>query len=167
MKTINTFMLSVILSAVSTNYAWSQDTSAKLRIEKAGMTSIMLSAADLLNMPRVEYRTKEKDGQEAVYSGVALTNLLSRVDAPLGAKLQGKALAQYLLVEATDGYRVVFALPELDSAFTKQVIFLADRRNGQALSSGQGSYRIVVPNEQKQARWVRQVTALRVLSINE
>lgn len=73
--------------------------------------------------------------------------------------MRGKSLALYLVVDAADGYRAVFALPELDSAFTDQVIILADRRDGKALSEAEGQWRVVVPSEKRQARWVRQVVS--------
>ena len=167
MSTLQKLLLTLLLTVLSIGCTWAQDTLTRLRIEKMGATPVLLSMTDLAKLPHIEQRVKDHDGQEAVYSGVALTSLLNRVGAPLGSQLRGKALAQCLLVQAADGYQVIFALPELDSAFTKQVIFLADRRNGQPLPNGQGPYRIVVPNEQKQARWVRQVTALRIMTIKE
>lgn len=163
----NKLLLLAFLSFLSINDTWAQSTLFPLRIEKAGVAPVILSMADLSKFPRIEQRVKGHDGKESVYSGVALTELLSRVAAPLGSQLRGKALSQYLLVQATDGYQVVFALPELDSAFTKQVIFLADRRDGQPLSGDQGPYQVIVPNEQKHARWIRQVTALKVLSAQD
>jgi hypothetical protein len=68
----------------------------------------------------------------------------------------------YLVVEAADGYRVVFALPELDPACSNQMILLADRRDGKPLDSMDGPLRIVVPAEKRHSRWVRQVIALKV-----
>jgi hypothetical protein len=40
-----------------------------------------------------------------------------------------------VLVEATDGYRAVFALAELDSELTDRVILLAGTKDGQPLQS--------------------------------
>lgn len=165
--TSNKLLLLAFLSSLSINSVWAQSILSQLRIEKAGVAPAVLSMADLSKFPRVERRVKGHDGKEYIYSGVALTELLGRVTAPLGSQLRGKALSQYLLVQATDGYQVIFALPELDSAFTKQVIFLADRRDGQPLSGDQGPYQVIVPNEQKHARWIRQVTALKVLSAQD
>jgi hypothetical protein len=71
-------------------------------------------------------------------------------------------MANYLVVEASDGYRAVFALPELDPASTDRVIILADRREGKPLGEHEGPLRVVVPGEKKPSRWVRQVIALRV-----
>ncbi len=74
--------------------------------------------------------------------------------------MRGKNLALYLVVEAADNYRAVFALPELDPAFTERIVLLADRRDDKPLSAAEGALRVVVPDEKRQARWVRQVTSL-------
>ena len=52
----------------------------------------------------------------------------------------------------TLAYRVVFALAELDPAFTDRVILLEDRAEGQPLDSKTGAFRIVVPGEKRMAR---------------
>jgi DMSO/TMAO reductase YedYZ molybdopterin-dependent catalytic subunit len=112
---------------------------------------------DLAALPRREVRTCDHDGTEATFAGVALADLLQLAGVPLGEKLRGSNMALYLLVEAADGYRVVFALPELDPAFTERVVLLADHRDGQPLAATEGPLRLVVPDEKRHARWVRQV----------
>jgi hypothetical protein len=105
---------------------------------------------------------KAHDGKDSRYEGVALFEILRKAGLAHGKELRGKAVALYLVVEAADGYRAVFALPELDPDFNDRVILLADRRDGQALSTREGPLQIVVPGEKRHARWVRQVIALRV-----
>jgi DMSO/TMAO reductase YedYZ molybdopterin-dependent catalytic subunit len=112
---------------------------------------------DLAKLPRREVRARDRDGTEATFAGVALVDLLRLAEVPLGEKLRGSHMALYLLVEAADGYRVVFALPELDPAFTEHVVLLADHRDGQPLTTTEGPLRLVVPDEKRHARWVRQV----------
>jgi len=112
---------------------------------------------DLTTLPRREVRARDRDGTEATFTGVALVDLLRLAEVPLGDKLRGSNMALYVLIEAADGYRVVFALPELDPAFTERVVLLADRRDGQPLAAAEGPLRLVVPDEKRQARWVRQV----------
>ena len=82
-----------------------------------------------------------------------------------GDSLRGKRLSSCLVIVAADGYRVVVALPELDPAFTERVILPADRSEGHALDSKEGPFRIVIPDEKRMARWVRQVIALKVLQV--
>ncbi len=78
--------------------------------------------------------------------------------------MKGKRLASCLLVEAADGYRVVIALPEIDSAFTDKQFVLAFLKDGKPLNDKEGPYRIVIPEEKRMARWVRQVTTLKIVS---
>lgn len=82
--------------------------------------------------------------------------------SPVANSLRGKALSLYLLAVAADGYRAVFALPEIDPAFTDLRIYLVWKRNGKALTETEGPFRIIVPNERRAARWVKQVRALEV-----
>jgi hypothetical protein len=92
------------------------------------------------------------------YSGVALTDLLALVNAPLADSLRGRSLATYVVVEAADGYRVVFSIAELDSRFTDRTVIVADQKDGQPLPASEGPYRLIVPGEKRPARWARQVT---------
>jgi hypothetical protein len=96
------------------------------------------------------------DGPVESYVGVAVHRLLGR--AGLSAEgLRGAALAQYLVVEARDGYRVAFGMGEVDPAITGRTIILARSADPQA-----GPWRLVVPGDRRGARWVRQVSTLRV-----
>jgi DMSO/TMAO reductase YedYZ molybdopterin-dependent catalytic subunit len=133
-----------------------------VKVEGEVSTPLRLTAAELMQFPRQTVMARAHDGKESRFEGVALFDVLKKAGLATGKELRGKAVALYLVVDAADGYRAVFALPELDPAFTDRVILLADRRDGQALSSGDGPLQIVVPGEKRHARWVRQVIALRV-----
>jgi DMSO/TMAO reductase YedYZ molybdopterin-dependent catalytic subunit len=126
---------------------------------------LKLSAADLAKLPRRAVKATEHDGKSATFEGVALVEVLKLAGVEFGDKLRGKKLVSYLLVEAADGYRVVFALPELDPAYSDRVVLLADRRDAQPLSEKEGNVRIVVPDEKRQGRWVRQVVSLTIRNL--
>ena len=79
--------------------------------------------------------------------------------------MKGPQLTQALLVEAADGYKVVFALAELDPDFATREILLADKRDGKPLDDKQGPFRIVAPGYQRPARWIRQVTTFKIVSV--
>jgi len=98
-------------------------------------------------------------------SGVSLADVLRLVDVPHGDSLRGPALATYVVIEAGDGYRALFALAELDAGFTDKVVLLADRKDGAALSAKDGPFQLIVPDEKRPARWVRQVKRIRLVSI--
>jgi len=100
-------------------------------------------------------------GVEVTFDGVPAREILKLAGAPLG-QLRGQRLTLYVLAEAADGYRAVYALPEFDPEFTDRVILIADRKNREALAANEGPLRIVVPWEKRPARWVRQLTRLRL-----
>jgi hypothetical protein len=108
---------------------------------------------------------KDKDKDQTTFVGVTLKALLEKASVTFGETLRGKRLASCLLVEAADGYRVVIALPEIDSAFTDKQILLAFSRNGKDLDQKEGSYRLVIPDEKRMARWVRQVTSMKIVDV--
>jgi hypothetical protein len=135
--------------------------SLKVANEKGKETT--LSAEALAKLPRQTAKVKDRQGKPVTYEGVPLTAALRSAEVTLGKDLRGPLLANCLLVEAADGYRVVFALPEVDPGMTDKVVLLADRKDGKPLAAGEGPYRLVVPDEKRPARWVKQVVRIRVV----
>ena len=74
-------------------------------------------------------------------------------------------MASYVLAEATDGYRVVFSLAELDSDFLDSEVIVADTLDGAPLSPKQGPFKIVAPHEKRPARWIRMLRSLTVVRV--
>jgi hypothetical protein len=112
---------------------------------------------------RTRVKAVDHHGRPAEFEGVTATEVLKRADAPLGARLRGKALAVYMVAEGADGYRAVYALPELDAEFTDQLILIADRKDGKPLDTAEGPLRMVIPGDKREARWVRNLVSLRLL----
>jgi hypothetical protein len=104
-------------------------------------------------------------GTPSVFEGIALEAVLEKSGVQFGETLRGKRLASCLLVEATDGYRAVIALPEIDPAFSDKQVVLAFLKDGKPLDDKEGPYRIVIPDEKRMARWVRQVTTLKIVDV--
>lgn len=125
-------------------------------------TPVKLTAGDLAKLPRRSVQAKDHDGKDTTFEGIELAEVLKLAGVQFGEHLRGKELALFMVVEATDGYRAVFALPEVDHAFTDRIVLLADRRDGKPLAEKEGPLRIVVPDEKRQARWVRQVISLTI-----
>jgi hypothetical protein len=113
---------------------------------------------------RLERRTivTEDRGLRTTFEGVALRDVLTHAGAVLGDTLRGTLLAQVVLVTARDGYQVAYAIAELDAAFTDQIVLLADRRDGKPLLPDTGPWQIIVPNDRRPARWMRQVSRIEV-----
>jgi DMSO/TMAO reductase YedYZ molybdopterin-dependent catalytic subunit len=151
-----------IVTVVGTAWAQAPESPAALTVRGEVKETLKLSVTDLERMPRQTVRARDHAGKESEFTGVALGELIARAGAPHGEQLKGPSARLYALVEATDGYAAVFALPELDPAFTDRVVLLADHRDGEPISAKEGPLRVVVPGEKRHARWVRNVTAVTV-----
>ncbi len=129
-------------------------------------TPLTLTLTELESMPAETVSAKDHDGSIASYQGVSLHVILVRAGVPQGESLRGEALQLCVLVKATDGYKVAFAVAELDPLFTHNKFLLAYRRDGKDLDPKAGPLRLVIPDEKHQARWVREATELEVVRIN-
>ncbi len=116
-----------------------------------------LSAADLARLPRKTVKLPDEPGTTIEYEGVQLADVLEHVGVKLGKEVRGPRVASYVLVEATDNYRVVLAIAEVDPATTDKIVLLADQRDGRALPEREGPYRLVIPDDKRPVRWVRMV----------
>jgi DMSO/TMAO reductase YedYZ molybdopterin-dependent catalytic subunit len=120
------------------------------------------SADQLAKLPRRSLKATDHGGIDATYEGVPLSEMLKAAEVTIGKQLKGALVANCLLVEAADGYRAVFSLPEVDPELSDNIVLLADKKDGKALDAKEGPYRLIVPREKLFMRWVRQVTAISV-----
>jgi hypothetical protein len=137
----------------------------RLTIQTEPGKQIVLTRAEIEALPHVKLTT-QLHGATATFEGVSLQAVLEKAGVGFGESLKGARLATCLLVEAADGYRAVIALPEIDPAFTNKQIVLAFLKDGKPLDDKEGPYRIVVPDERRMARWVRQVTTLKIVDVH-
>jgi precorrin-4/cobalt-precorrin-4 C11-methyltransferase len=67
-----------------------------------------------------------------------------------------------VLIEAADGYQVVFSAAELHPGFGGREVLLADRLDGAPLPDKAAPYQVIVPGTKLHSRWIRQVTRVLV-----
>lgn len=146
-----------LLLALST---WAQTGDVFVQVQ--GGRSVHTKSEDLARLPRREIKAMDHDGIEATYSGIELREILIPAGAKMGKDLHGAAVGQYLIIDAVDGYHAVYSITELDPDHTDKVVILADRRDGKPLDAKNGPWQVIATGEKKHARWVRQVTGLRV-----
>ena len=146
----------------------------QLTIQTESGKQTVLARSDIESLPHVKVEThglenhgSDNHGSEnnATFEGVALKTVLEKGGVEFGHSMRGKRLASCLLVEAADGYSAVIALPEIDPEFTDKQIVLAFLQDGKPLDAKTGPYRIVIPDEKRMARWVRQVTTLKIVDV--
>jgi hypothetical protein len=139
--------------------------SQQLTVQIETGKQVVLTRGDIEALPHSKVTTGASENT-ATFEGVLLKAVLEKAGVAFGEALKGPRLDLCLLVEAADRYRVVFALPEIDRAFTEKTIMLAFLRNGKPLDDREGPYRIVIPDEKRMARWVRQVTILKIVKVD-
>ncbi|HEY0246051.1 MAG TPA: molybdopterin-dependent oxidoreductase [Mucilaginibacter sp.] len=153
-----TALLSILSLIISPALLKAQD----VKITGEVTTPLDLKLADFQQYKQTDVIRKDRDGKDHTYSGVVLAELLQKAGATMGKDLKGENLTKYISVEASDGYQVVFALAELDKDFTDRTIILASIMDGKPLPAGDGPFRIIVQDEKKPARCIKQVTGIKV-----
>lgn len=130
--------------------------------------ALTLTPDEFAKLPRATVRDKipHRD-QDAVYEGVLLHEVLRaagvQFDNPADPTKSPAAMrTAYVLVEAADGYQVVFSIAEFLPRLGGREVLLADRVNGEPLSAKAAPYQVIVPGTDAHERWIRQVTRILV-----
>ena len=120
-----------------------------------------MSATDFKSLPHitVTFHNSHTSADES-YSGVRLADLLAKLGAPLGDALRGKALANYVVAAGSDGYKSVLALGEIDPNFHPGEVIVADAIDGKPLDLHSGSFKLVVTEDKRPARSVRNLISI-------
>jgi DMSO/TMAO reductase YedYZ molybdopterin-dependent catalytic subunit len=124
---------------------------------------LTLSLDQLAALDHVTITLKDRHGQQINYSGIPLEEILKAAGLQFGQMSSARSAAgMCVVVTASDGYKVVFSMAELDSQFQKHLVILVDQENGKPLDAVVGPLRIIAPDEAIHARWIRQVISLTV-----
>lgn len=123
---------------------------------------VVLSPADFHALPHVTItvHNSHADASET-YSGVPLSTLLEKVNAPLGKELRGEAMTSYVIATGSDGYSVVLSLAEIDPEFHAGQVVVADAREGKPLEKN-GPFQLIVSDDKRPARWVHNLVSITV-----
>jgi len=132
------------------------DTDVALLIEVEGEQHRVASSA-LESLPRVTLQISFHGDAPEDIPAVSLASVLALVGVK-AEELHHNELGRVVLVEAADGYRVAFGMAELDPNISGRQVYLSARDGPRGRS-----WRILVPGDQRGARWVRDVVRLRVI----
>lgn len=126
---------------------------------------VRLSVSDFKSLPhiRVSFHNSHTNADET-YAGVRLADLLAKMGAPLGAELRGEALASYVVATGADGYKAVLGLGEVDPSFHPGEVLVADTMNGKPLDAHSGPFKLVVTEDKRPARSVRNLVSIELKS---
>lgn len=135
-----------------------------LKVINADSQSTTFSAEQLAAMPHVTLEARDHD-TPAQFQGIPLATILEKAGVKFDAKQHVPPVSEVLVVEAADGYKAAYAIGEIDPSIASTQIILADKHDGKAIDDKQGPLRVIVPTDKRGARWVRQATTLRVVSV--
>lgn len=130
-----------------------------------GHDPVTVSLSDLKALPRitVTVHNPHTNADEA-YGGVRLADLLAKVGAPLGKNLHSSALAFYVVATGSDNYKSVLSLGEIDPSFHPGEVVVADTMNSQPLDAHSGPLKLVVTEDKRPARSVRNLVSIELRS---
>jgi hypothetical protein len=121
-----------------------------------------LTLPELDTLPRVKISANQH-GAPHVFDGALLSDVLAKVGAPSGKAIRGAELADVIIIEARDGYKVALDLAGIDPAMrADHRVILADRMDGSPLDANIGPFQLVVEGDLRPARSVRMVSAIRL-----
>ena len=137
---------------------------------------VTVTAAEIGKLPKQTLKVKTTTGV-STFEGVALRDVLDLAGVLFGQKLYGARLLVFVVVEGAppavgtkfnpqsgDDYRALFSLPEIDSSFSDaRPAILAVTKDGKPLTAEDGPYRLIVPDEKRPNRWVKDVKMIWVL----
>ncbi|HEY0163144.1 MAG TPA: hypothetical protein VGB69_10730 [Edaphobacter sp.] len=140
--------------------------STKLQITVDGKTSTV-TLAELAAMPQKTVKVhNEHTKKDESYTGVALADLLAKYGFAVGMPTHRKMLHSYLAAEGTDKYWVLYSVTEIEPSEHDAEVIVATSIDGQPLGDD-GQLKLVASAEKRPQRWVRNLTAIRLVTVGE
>lgn len=161
------YSFALLLLGLMPAFASVEDAGTLLTISQNGSVLGTFSLATLESSGAVAVTVEDDSGRSSEYTGVPMATLLESVGVALGKSVSGERLVEFVMVRAADGYRVLFSLAETDPIFRQRALLVCYRKNGGPLPAKEGPLRMVVADEKRHARWVRQVTAIELGRVDE
>lgn len=155
--------LAILLAAVAI-LAPAGAAAQSLTIKGPAGQTVTVTAAEVAKLPRASFLF-DAHGQKHTYEGPLLIDVLAKAGVPTGKELRGPALANAVVVRASDGYAVVYGLAELDPGTRPNRVILADKADGAALDAKDGPFKVVAEGDLRPARGARLVTSIEVVNL--
>lgn len=130
-----------------------------LTVTNAEGRETVFTPDSLAALPRAQARL----GGKTAYDGVQLSAILREAGVAQGPRLHGKPMQAFVVVAGRDGYRAILSIAEVDPSFRDGPIILADRREAGPLAAEEGPWRLVIGDDARPDRGVRQVESIKVV----
>lgn len=154
-----------VLPAQEAHHAGASVPSTRLTLRTADGKTMVFSPEQLRAMPHVSVvvMNGHTNANES-YGGVLLSSLLAMAGVAQGEAVKGSLLLTGVVAEGTDGYKVLYSIAEVDPAQHTGDVIVADTLDGKKLGS-EGAFKLVSSEDKRPARWVRNLSALSVISV--
>ncbi|WP_433964922.1 hypothetical protein [Tunturiibacter gelidiferens] len=124
-----------------------------------------LSVADLSAMPQTTITVhNEHTKTDETYSGVLLGVVLAKYGFPIDKTTHQKMLRSYLVAEGMDKYWVLYSVTEVEGSEHNGSVIVATSMGGKPLGED-GQFKLVDSEDKKPQRWVRNLSAITVKSV--
>jgi hypothetical protein len=138
--------------------------STELKVSIDG-TSATLSLADLASLPQKTITVhNEHTKADETYAGVALGDLLAKYGFIVGQTTHRKMLRSYIKAEGTDKYWVLYSVTEVEGSEHTADVIVATSMNGKPLGDD-GQIKLIDSADKKPQRWVRNLTAITLVTV--
>jgi hypothetical protein len=161
--------LALLASLALTACGGGGDEGPSVRIDGAVDRPTSVNTAMLDQRPHVTQTVQYLSGstpQQRSYVGADLWSLLSDQGVQTDPGQRNDTLNRYVLATASDGYRTVFALGELDPSLGNKgsMLAYAEIANGSttAIGTEDGPFRVTAPGDVRGGRYVSQLVGLEV-----
>jgi hypothetical protein len=155
------FIAAIVL--LSTTPAVAQIDSTAVRVVHAPLCDTTITLARLSQLPTRTATISSHDGEQATYAGALLWDVLAAGCPSVTAATKRDRIGMAVRIDATDGYHAVVALMETDTTFRERPVLLCWQKNGQPLDAHDGPLQVIIPDDQRHARNVRNVQRLTVV----
>jgi hypothetical protein len=126
----------------------------------------VFKVAELQSMPQktIKVHNAHNNAEES-YTGVALGDLLAKAGFVADKTTQKRMLHSYLKAEGTDHYWVLYSLTEAEPSEHLGDLIVATAMDGKPLG-GDGAFKLVSTEDKKPQRWVRNLAAITLKSVD-
>lgn len=124
---------------------------------------VMLTLERVRSLEQRVVEVNERDGTKATYQGAWLGEILDLGCDSTALLDKHGSLRAVVKVTAADGFVAVVAMAEALKDFSDHPVMLAWQRNGEPLNERHGPFQLVLADDRKPGRNVRQVKVLEVI----
>lgn len=154
-------VLSIVLNAALVN---AQMDTATVHIKHGADCDARITMEQLRGLPQHTTAVTSKDGETHQYRGALLQRVLNDACPSIAAMDKHARTRAAVKITATDDFAAVLGAMELDSTFKAKPVLLAWERDGAPLDAHYGPFQIIVPEDLRHSRNVRNVSRVEVIT---